>query len=51
MLPMLLPGGDNIYAGRVDIAVSQRICQLADILVDTVKAAGEQMPQIMGKHL
>ncbi len=44
-------GGHDIDAGGIDGAVTQNICQLGNVLFDAVEGAGEQLTQIVGKHL
>lgn len=44
-------GGDDIDAGRIDAAVTEDIRQLGNVFFDTVKYTGEQVAQIVGKHL
>ena len=48
---MLYAGGHDIDPGRFDAAVAENIRQLGDILFQAVKGAGEQLPQVVWKHL
>ena len=48
---MLLSCRHNIDPGGVDTAVSQNICQLGNVLFDAVEGPGEELPQVVGKHL
>ena len=48
---MFLPCGHDIDTSGVDTAVSQNICQLSDVLIDSVKCPGEEFSQIVRKHL
>ena len=49
--PVLLPCGDDVETGRFNAAVPEDVGQLCDVLVDSVKHPGEQMPQIVREHL
>ena len=42
---------DDIDAGRVDTAVTENVGKLGDVFLDTVEDAGEQMTQVVRKHL
>ena len=44
-------GGDDINSGGVNAGMSENIRQLGNILFDSVKYPGEQMPEIMRKNL
>lgn len=48
---VLRSGGDQVNAGRLDAAVAQHIGQLRHIPARLVKAPGEQVAQVVGKHL
>ena len=48
---MFIAGGDNINSCGVDAAVAENIRQLGNILLDTVKGPGKELPQIVGKYL
>ena len=43
--------GHDIDASGVDAAVAENIRQLGNILLDTVKGPGKELPQIVGKYL
>ena len=43
--------GHDIDAGGVNAAVAENIRQLGNILLDTVKGPGKELPQIVGKYL
>ena len=42
---------NNINAGSVDIAMTENICELGNILFNAVKGAGKQVAQIVWKNL
>ena len=48
---MFCAGCHNIDPGGVDAAVAQDVCQLGDVPFDAIKGSGEQLAQIVGKHL
>ena len=50
-LTVFIAGINNINAGGVDTAVTENVGELGNILFNAVKSAGEQMAQIVGKHL
>lgn len=50
-LAVLRAGGDDINAGRIDAAVTENVGELCNVLFDAVKHPGEQVAQIVRKHL
>ena len=44
-------GGDNVNPCGVDTAVTENVGKLGNVLFDAVKHPGEQVAQIMRKHL
>ena len=44
-------GGNQVDAGGLDGAVAQHVRQLCYVPADVVKGPGEQVPQVVGKHL
>ena len=48
---MLRAGGHQVDAGSLNAAVPQQVRQLDDVPTDPVKDCGEQVSQVMGKHL
>ena len=48
---MLVPGGDQINPGGVDIRVPEDVRQLRQILLHLVKGPGEQVAKIVGENL
>ena len=46
---MLLAAEPGVDAGRIDIAVSQNICQMLQIMLCSIEAHGEQVPEIVRK--
>ena len=50
-LTVFVAGGDNINSCGVDAAVTKNICELCNILFDTIESAGEQVAQIVWKNL
>ena len=44
-------GGDNINSCGVDTAMTENICELCNILFNTIESAGEQVAQIVWKDL
>ena len=51
VLTVFIASGDNINSCRVDAAVTENICELCNILFDTIESAGEQVAQIVWKNL
>ncbi|CAN4051677.1 hypothetical protein EJMLMN_EJMLMN_17280, partial [Dysosmobacter welbionis] len=43
--------GDQVNPGRLNTGVAQDVRQLGHVPADTVERPGEQVPQIVGKHL
>lgn len=43
--------GHNIDPGGIDAAVAKNVRQLGNVLFNGIKGPGEQLAQIMGKHL
>ena len=50
-LTVFISGGDNINSCGVDATVAENVCELGNILFDSVKCSSEQVTQIMRKHL
>ena len=50
-LTVFCAGRDNIDPCRIDAAVTENIGELGNILFNTVKYTGEQMPEIVRKYL
>ena len=48
---MLVSCGDDINPRGVDTAVTENVRELCDVLLQPVKGAGEQVAQIVRKHL
>ena len=48
---VLIAGGDQVNARRVNAAVAQHIRQMRDIPARFIKNPREQMPQIVGEYL
>ena len=48
---MLRAGADDIDPRRIDTAVTENVCELGDVLLNTVKHTGEQVAQVVWKHL
>ena len=48
---MLGAGGADVDTGGVDAAVAQQVGQLGQVLVQPVERAGEQVAEVVGKHL
>ena len=48
-LPMFKAGGDDVDAGRIDVAVAENVRQLGDVLFDPVEHPCEQVAEIVGK--
>ena len=48
--PVLGSRGNDIDPCGVDVAVAENIRQLRHVVVDAVKAPGEQVPERMRKH-
>lgn len=48
---VLAAGGDNVNPSSVYAAVPQNVRKLCDVLLNAVKSPGEQVPQIVRKHL
>ena len=44
-------GGHDIDSGGVHAAVAQNVRQLGNVLFQTIEGSGEQLAQIVGKHL
>lgn len=44
-------GGDNVNPRGIDAAVTENICKLGNILFNSVEHTGEQVAQVMRKHL
>ena len=51
VLTVFIASGDNINSCRVDAAVAENICELCNILFDTIESACEQVAQIVWKNL
>lgn len=50
-MAVLCAGGNDIDPRGVDAAVAEYICEFCDVLLQPVKRASEQMPEIMRKYL
>ena len=50
-LTVFIASGDNINSCGVDATVTKDICELCNILFDTIESAGKQVAQIMWKDL
>ena len=48
---MLGARGDQVNPGRLNTGVAQNVRQPGHVPADTVERLGEQVPQIVGKHL
>ena len=48
---MLGARGDQVNPGRLNTGVAQDVRQPGHVPADTVERLGEQVPQIVGKHL
>ena len=50
-LTVFRPGADDINSRRINTAVTENICELGNVFLDTVKHSCKQMPKIMREHL
>ena len=48
---MFIAGSDNINSCGVDTAVTEYICELGNVLFDTIESSCEKVAKIVGKHL
>ena len=48
---MLGAGGHDVDASRIDAAVTEKIGEFGDILLQPVEGAGEEMPEVVRKDL
>ena len=48
---MFSPGADDINARRIDAAVTEDVGEFGDVLFNAVEYAGEQVSQVVRKHL
>ena len=48
---MFIAGSDNINSCGVDTAVTEYVCELGNVLFNTVEGSCEQVAQIMRKYL
>ena len=44
-------GCHDINPGGINAAVAQDVCQLGNVLFDSVESSGKLLPQIVGKYL
>ena len=50
-LTVFVAGSDNINSCGVDTAVTEYVCELGNVLFNTVEGSCKKVTQIMGKHL
>ena len=47
---MFCTGSNDVDPGSVNVAMTEDISKLSDILFDAVECTGKQMAKIVGKH-
>ena len=48
---MFCTGSNDVDPSGIDVAVTEDICKLGNVLFNAVKCTGKQMAKIVGKHL